>query len=178
MNNSEETRALISKANEALGEITLLVNSASIFEKCKFTETEEDIFDRHMNINFKAPFFLSQDFAKQCTNNGHIVNICDTFTNKRKTSYFAYLLSKKVFRSFSKMAAAELAPKIRVNAVLPGAVEEYSENVDPQFLEKRINELPMKKLVKVDEIIKAILQLEESNLTGQELFLDGGEQLL
>lgn len=177
LNNHADVLQVLPQANAALGEISLLVNNASIFEKCSFAETDEDVFDRHMNINFKAPFFLSQAFAKQ-TENGQIINICDTNVSKNKTTYFAYLLSKKSLSDLTKMLAVELGPRILVNGIFPTTISEFSDNVDQHYLQKRTKDLPLKNITNIVEILDAVNFLINSNLTGQEVFTDGGEQLL
>ena len=173
-----QIKKLVPHAAQELGEITLLVNSASIFEKKKFMDSDEEDFDQHLDIHAKAPFFLAQEFARQCQSGGQIINIIDSFTRHYKSTYFPYLLGKKSLRELSKMLAAELAPKIRVNAVLPGIIEEYRGNLSEDFVNKQLKELPMKKLVTASEVVAAIMLLVNSNLTGEEIFVDSGEQLL
>ena len=88
-----------------------------------------------MNINFKAPFFLSQAFAAQ-TKNGQIINLSDTRVTDNKTAYFAYLHSKKALSDLTKTLAVELAPNIRVNEICPSTISEFSDNVDQDYLQK------------------------------------------
>ena len=178
LGSAESAKKLMQNANAELGEISLLINNASIFEKVKFAETTEDIFDRHHDIHAKAPFFLAQEFATQCKGDGHIINMVDTFIKRNNTSYFAYLLSKKSLANLSKMLAYELAPKIRVNAIMPSAVEEFKSNTDAEYLKNRKSKLPMLEFCSYTDITSAITYLANSNLTGQELYIDGGEQLL
>lgn len=155
----------------------LLINNASIFEQCSFIETTEEIFDRHMAINFKAPYFLTQAFAKHCAA-GQVVNIIDSYVTKNKTPYFAYLLSKKALLALTQMAAMELGPALRVNGISPG-ITEISHEVRPDWLAKKTAVLPLQTIVKVSDIIAAVVQLTESPyLTGQVLSVDGGEHLL
>ncbi len=72
------TRQLMQQAHEQLGPINILVNSAAIFEPATVLDTTEDQWDRHFDINLKAPFFLSQQFAAQVERAGaSIVNIID-----------------------------------------------------------------------------------------------------
>lgn len=178
LNIYSQTRDVLLKANEELGEISLLINNASIFEKYKFMDTDEDIFNRHMNINFKAPFFLCQDFARQCKGSGHIVNILDTKVTQNKTTYFSYLASKKSLAELSGMLALEMAPNIRVNAISIG-VTELSDDIDQQYLDDRVNSLPLKKKTTLDEINKTLSFLIQNDyLTGQNIFIDSGEQLI
>ena len=178
LNDFDDVKNLVNKASEKLGgEISLLINNASIFEKVGFLETSEDEFDRHMNLHVKAPYFLAQAFAKQ-TENGQIINIVDTFTKRNSKNYFAYLLSKKSLANLSDMLAFKLAPKILVNAIFPGAMRGFNENLDPEFLKKRKAELPQQDFASPDDVIKTILFLADSNLTGQKIYIDGGEQLI
>lgn len=176
--NSKEFRKIIPEAAKKLGEITLLINSASIFEKIKFMETDENTFDSNFDIHVKAPFFLSQDFAIQCHSGGQIINIIDSNSIRNKTLHFAYLLSKKSLRNLSHMLSYELGPKIRVNSILPGPLMEYPGNDGSEYLDKRKNSLPLKEFATSKEVISALLYLVDSTLTGQEIFVDGGEQLL
>lgn len=175
--NHEEVSKLVSRAAKELGEITLLVNSASIFEHIRFRESDENAYDAHMDIHVKAPFFLSQEFAFQC-HQGQIINIIDSSVTSNDGGHFAYFLAKKSLRELTHMLAKDLAPSIQVNAVFPGAVEEFSNNVSQEFLSQRMNKLPMKKLATAKDITDAVVLLANSSLTGQEVFVDGGEHLI
>jgi len=177
LNNDAEGKKIFGEANAKLGEINLLVNNASIFEKCPYQETNNDIYERHMNINFKAPFFLSQDFAYQCSSNGQIINISDSKTTQNKSKHFIYLLSKKLLNELTDMTAIDLAPKIRVNAICVGITELSEDN--QEYLEKRLPQLPLERKTKISEITEAVLYLANSDyLTGQKIYLDAGESLL
>lgn len=168
---------LVKNVFSAFPDCNLLINNASIFEQCSFLETTEETFDRHMAINFKAPYFLTQAFAKHCAS-GQVVNIIDSYVTKNKTPYFAYLLSKKALLALTQMAAVELGPAIRVNGVSPG-ITEISYEVRPDWLAKKTAVLPLQTIVKVSDIVTAVVQLTESPyLTGQVLSVDGGEHLL
>ena len=176
--NFAEVRNTMAQASSALGKISLLINSASRFEHVKFMDSEENTYDAHMDVHVKAPFFLSQEFARQCQNGGQIINIIDSSVTQNDGGHFAYFLSKKALRALSKMMAKQLAPGILINAIFPGAIEEFSDNVSKEFLELRKNKLPMKKFVTAKEITDTIILLTKTSLTGQEIFVDGGEQLI
>ncbi len=172
-----QVKTLIPEAKKQLGEITLLVNSASIFEHIKFMESDENAYDTHMDIHVKAPFFLSQEFALQC-HKGQIINIIDSAATKNQRGHFAYFLSKKSLHDLTKMLAAELGPAIQVNAIFPGPIHEFSDNLDQEYLKRRIEQLPQKKLATAKEITGAIIALTNTSKTGQEVFVDGGEHLI
>ena len=172
-----QTRELIREITETVKDLVLIVNSASIFEQAEFLETEAEQFERHMNINFKAPFFISQDFARIC-GKGNIINILDTNIAKIGSKHFAYLLSKKALFDFTKMAARSLGPDIRVNGIAIGTTE-ISEDIPEGYIENNRKNLPMNRVVKILDITTTLLQILENDvLTGQCIFIDGGEQLI
>ncbi len=158
------------------GKIDLLINSASVYEKKSFTQSTEADFDLNINIHLKAPYFLSLLFAKQ--GGSHIINIIDAFTRRSKTMFFPYLLSKKALLDLNRMLAIELAPNVRVNAILPGVMREFSTNLDPDFLAKRKALIPQGDFASAADVIKTIKFLNETDLTGQEIYVDAGEQLI
>ncbi|NBX04169.1 MAG: SDR family NAD(P)-dependent oxidoreductase [Alphaproteobacteria bacterium] len=116
-----QCEALVDSVFQAFPHVNVLVNNASIFERGELKETTLELLARHMRINFEAPVFLTQAFAERCKN-GAVVNMVDARVHQKKHPYMAYLLSKKALLNFSHMAAVELAPHIRVNAVCPGFV--------------------------------------------------------
>jgi NAD(P)-dependent dehydrogenase (short-subunit alcohol dehydrogenase family) len=73
----KQVLALVPAAIQAMPHCDLLVNNASIFERGEFLETSEDLFERQMNVNFRAPFFLAREFAR-LRGKGHIINMLDT----------------------------------------------------------------------------------------------------
>lgn len=168
---------MVSQVFKDFPDCTILVNNAAVFERFSFNDTDEAIFDRHFDVNFKAPFFLTQYFARQCKQ-GQVVNMLDTYTSKHKSPYFAYLLTKKTLHEFTKMAALALGPHIRVNGVAPGLTE-LSEDQDPALVRKKEALLPLRQIATLEQIAAAVLQLVNSEyLTGQILRVDGGEHVL
>jgi NAD(P)-dependent dehydrogenase (short-subunit alcohol dehydrogenase family) len=176
LSNIDEVIKLIPKVLEEFGEIHLLVNNASVFDPGYLKLTQPDLFDEQMNVNLKAPFFLIRDFANLCKT-GNIINFVDTRVTSNKSNFAAYSLSKKGLWDLSKMAALELAPDIRVNAIAPG-VTLAPEDKDETYLQNLAQNIPMKKPGGLDPIIKSVdFILENNHLTGQLLFADGGENL-
>jgi len=176
LNQSNEVEQLIPKVVEAMGTIDLLINSASVFEPAKLSLTPTELFDRHMNINFKAPFILSRNFARTF-NSGIIVNIVDSRIVTNKTNFAAYTLSKKALWEMTKMAAFEFGPEIRVNAIAPGLIL-APEDKDEDYLWKLADHIVMKRPGGLKPILNSLdYILNNDYLTGQLLFCDGGENL-
>lgn len=100
---------LVGRVIGALGPLTLLVNSASLFRNDGFAEIERASWDAHLDINLRAPLVLSRDMAAQGLG-GHIVHILDQRVLAPGPDYFSYTLSKAALWSATRMMAIELAP--------------------------------------------------------------------
>ncbi|MFQ5589253.1 MAG: SDR family oxidoreductase [Nitrospiria bacterium] len=167
---------LIDTACEKLGPLSVLINNASVFEKSDFARVSPADFDQNIQLHLKAPFFLSQAFAKQCEK-GAIINMLDTRVENHDTAYFAYTLSKKALKELTLMSAKTLAPKIRVNGVCPGAILP-PENTGEETLHIVAGKTPMKRPGGVHDILNAVRYLTQSDyVTGEILYVDGGARL-
>ena len=156
--------------------LELLVNNASVFEPATIRETELELFDSHWAANFKAPYFLSRDFAR-LYRKGNIINLVDTRVANNDFAYAAYALTKKALAELTKMAALELAPDIRVNGVCPGFIL-LPPGADANAIEKIKQKVPLNRQGYVEPIEQAVeYVLDNDFVTGQLLFVDGGEHL-
>lgn len=172
----EQVLALMPATLQALPHCGLLINNASVFDRCEFLETTGDLFNRQMDVNFRAPFFLAHDFAKR-VGKGHIINLLDTKIAKTSLPYFAYSLSKKALAEFTKMAAKALAPNIRVNGICPGPMLP-PEGQDMDYLLKLAPTVPLGHVGDPQIVASAVQYLVENEyVTGQWLFVDGGQHL-
>lgn len=176
LSKEKEVKKLFEKVLTDFNDLELLINNASIFIKSTFMETSSSLFDKTFNINFKAPFILSQCFARN-VKKGLIINILDAKIRKNSTSYFAYLLSKKLLFFFTKMAAKELAPNIRVNGIAPGVVLP-PQGKDEEYLAPIIKKIPLGRKASFEELNNTLLFLINNEyITGEVIFVDGGESL-
>lgn len=171
-----EVEMLIPAVLEEMGHLDLLINNASVFEPSHIRETGADLFDRQMNVNLRAPFLLISKFS-QLVGKGSVVNISDTRIVTNQSSFAAYSLSKKALWELTRMAALELGPAIRVNAIAPG-LSLPPEGKDGEYLWKLAENIAMKRPGGLEPILKSIDYIESNTyLTGQLLFCDGGENL-
>src|SRR3546814_15364381 len=108
----------------ALGPLGVLVNNASLFEYDHVETASEDSWDRHLDTNLKAPFFLSQAFAAQLPADvpGNIVNIVDMRVWRLTPHFASYTVAKAGLWTLTQTLAMALAPHILVNAIGPGPV--------------------------------------------------------
>ena len=162
---------------EHFPKLELLINNASIFERISFTDSDLATYQNHMAINATAPIFLTKAFAQQ-VDKGHVINLLDTNITSSHGSHFFYLLSKKTLTDFTKMAARDLAPNIRINGICPGPVLPSDQQL-PGYTAQLEETLPMAELGNVEDIIHAVDYLIASpHVTGQLLFTDSGQHLL
>lgn len=176
LNLADEVEQLISKAADGMGTIDLLINNASVFEPEMFANTTTEFLDKQMNVNFRAPFILTRNFANTCKS-GLIVNFIDTRIVSNKSNYAAYTLSKKALWEMTKMAALEFGPNIRINAIAPGLTLPPEEKGE-EYLWKLSENIAMKRPGGLEPILKSLdFIVNNTYLTGQLLFCDGGENL-
>ena len=177
LGDTAQTELLISQVFEKFGHLDLLINSASIFEPSSLKETTVDSLIQLSQVNLVAPFILMRDFANSAAN-GQIINIVDTRIKNNKSDFFSYSLSKKSLWEMTKMAALELAPHFRINAIAPGAILP-PKGKDQQYLKKIADLTPMKTPPGVIAVLRSIdYIIANEDLTGQLIFCDGGAQLL
>jgi len=172
-----QTLQLIERVHQQFPNLNLLINNASVFQKSNLRTTEMAIFNQDIAINLKAPYILMRDFAKICRK-GDIINILDTNIIKNKTAHLSYLLAKKTLGELTKLSAVELAPQIRVNGIAPGLILPPVEKRDT-YLTRLTQKIPLKKKGHPHQITQSIrFLLDNSYITGQIIYVDGGEHLI
>lgn len=168
---------LISRVISVFPDLTVLINSASIFERGPFLEGQDEDFDRQFHINFRTPFILTRDFARQARA-GLVINMLDTHIQDNVTGYFVYSLTKKSLQSLTEMSAKALGPDIRVNGIAPGLILP-SKDVDQETFERMARKIPLKRSGGPEDIVQAARYfVSQSFITGQVLYVDGGEHVL
>lgn len=169
---------LVEEGRRRFGRIDILVNSAAVFIPGGLEETTEALWEEHFSINLKAPFFLCRAFARQAgTAGGDIVNITDWRTVRPGAYYLAYTLAKGGMAMLTASLAKALAPSIRVNAIAPGAILPPPGR-DEAYLEKVAGNTPLKRHGSPGDVCGALLYLLEAPyVTGQTIYVDGGEHL-
>ncbi|MEC0232829.1 SDR family oxidoreductase [Paenibacillus kribbensis] len=120
---------LFASLDEALEERTgdhrldILVNNAGIGQIVTFEETTEASFDEVMNINVKAPLFVTQQALPRLRDGGSIINISSFVTRVASPSVFAYSMSKGAVDTLTRVLAHQLGSRnITVNAIQPGII--------------------------------------------------------
>jgi pteridine reductase len=176
---ARDVAGVVERARAALGPLDILVNSAAIFEPATLDSVDEDHFDRHVSINMKAPLFLSQAFAAQlgAARPAQLVNIVDWRALRPPAGHLVYTMTKAALVALTRMLAQELAPRVRVNAIAPGAILPPADG-DPSFARRLAERVPLRTMGTTADISRALLFLLQSEFqTGDVLCVTGGEHL-
>lgn len=174
-----EARGLVPAAAAALGPVTLLVNNASIFERDEVDTVSAESWRRHMAVNLRAPFVLSQALAAALPTGGegNIVNLTDQRVWNLTPHFVSYTLSKAGLWTLTQTLALALAPRIRVNAIGPGPTLPSPRQSATQF-RAQARRVPLGGPVAVADIAAAVrFVLETPSMTGQMIAPDGGQHL-
>lgn len=184
-----ETQSLVSRAVEDLGgPLCVLVNNASIFEYDTIETATRKSWDRHMGSNLRAPFVLTQNFAKQAPpavidENGEplaqslIVNMVDQRVKKLTPEFMTYSLAKMGLWALTQTAAQALAPHVRVNAIGPGPTVIGIRQSQKHFDGQRASTV-LGRGANPSDITGALgYFLDAPSVTGQLLCADGGQHL-
>jgi NAD(P)-dependent dehydrogenase (short-subunit alcohol dehydrogenase family) len=180
-----DLRGIVTAAKERWPRIDVLVNNAGIGVETPFLEIPEDEWDRVIATNLKAPFVLSQLVAREMATagGGAIVHIASIDASGGDGPYASYNASKAALLGLNRTMAIELAQHgIRVNCVSPGFThtDMTEEAVPPELLDyllNRFERVPMRRLVKPEEIASACAYLasdDASAITGIDLTVDCG----
>ena len=181
----ENYTALLHKVCQVFPHLNVLVNNASLYEAAPLLGTSMEMWKRQITVNLQAPFFLMQAFAQELKKaraldsetRASIINILDNKIAFPQYPYCAYVLSKKALAELSSMAALEFAPEIRVNAIAPGVLLPKASRKE-HYLQWRLAAIPLQKKGDIRNISLALdYLLKNEFVTGQVLYVDGGEQL-
>ncbi len=160
------------------GRLDALVNNASIIDPESDTVLSTNQYQALLDIHIGAPYYLTSAVAPALKESkGCVVNIVDIYAQRPKNSMAIYSASKAGLESLTKSFALEMAPKVRVNAIAPGAIL-WLENAPPE--ESILSNTPLGRLGTVDEIADAVryLVFDATFTTGQVLTVDGGRTIV
>ena len=175
-----ETETLVARAAAAIGPLTALINSASIFENDDWRSATRQSWDSHIEVNLRAPLLLSQRFAAQLANGvqGNIINIVDQRVLKPTPQFLSYSLSKAGLHWLTTTLAQGMAPRIRVNAVGPGPVLRNARQSAADFDRQRDATLLGHGAAPADICAAVRYLLDAPSVTGQMIAVDGGQHLI
>ena len=180
----EATKELFYTLENTFGQIDILINNAGIIDPNHGTlianQTEQQL-DRIMDVNFKAPFFLSSAATKAMAPRGfgRIINISSIAAYKGEYGHANYSASKGALLSMTKTIAIEYVKDgITANCIAPGAIESRMTAALTEEIKKELTSvIPMGCMGNGNDIAAAVTYLasrEARYVTGQTIHVNGG----
>ena len=176
----------VKTAIDAFGGLDILVNSAGIGSGRPIEDSDEAMWDAHVDVNLKGLFFCCRAALPALRKSkGNIVNIASDAGLMGCPGIVVYCASKGGVVNMTRAMALEVAPDVRVNSVCPGYVDtdmirrdHIDKKDDPAAAEQRmIDYAPLKRIASPAEISQAVLYLASFQarfVTGAALPIDGG----
>lgn len=185
---SQETEVaeMMRQVEQWFGRLDVLVNNAATTQFIAGDDWEsmtEAYWDRILGVNLKGPFFCTKAAAKLLLagEGGAVVNVSSVAGLTGRGSCVAYAASKGALNTLTKTLAGVLAPRVRVNAVLPGPIDSrwIKEGDNNWDLETMTAGFPIPRASRPDEIADGVIFLATGTrmTTGQLLTIDGGQTL-
>jgi pteridine reductase len=169
---------LVGEAAAAFGGLDILVNSAAEMPRTPFGEVTPEVWDQTFALTLRAPFLLSQAAAPRLRERGGaIVNLADLAAFETWPEYIPHGVAKAGVVQLTRALARVLAPRVRVNAVAPGAVllpEAWGE----REAERLASTTPLGRIGTPDDVVSAVRWLLEADyVTGETIIVDGGRHV-
>lgn len=175
----EDCKKIVEYVINKYKKIDVLINNAGISTYNLFTDITDEEWNRTINTNLNSVFYMSQETVKYMIKQkeGSIINISSIWGIVGASCEVAYSVSKAGIDGMTKALAKELGPSnIRVNSIAPGLIDtEMNNDLTKEELDNIINETPLCKIGKPEDIAKCIKWLVEDEFTtGQVISINGG----
>lgn len=171
----------------SLGAIDAVVNAAGVQNTTTALETDDVEWSRIMDVNVRGALWASRAGHRLLLQSrGSVVNVSSVHAVATTPGAAVYAASKAALVSLTRSLALEWAPAVRVNCVLPGAVdtrmlaEGLTRSGQAVGQRRKVLEagIPLQRVGQPAEVAEAILFLADgqrsSFVTGQTLVVDGG----
>jgi glucose 1-dehydrogenase len=171
--------ALIDLTERSLGSPSILVNSASGFPSDTITDVTLDAWRATLDLTLVSPVFATQAFANALPEDldGAVVNITDVRTQTPYREHLSYIVAKGGIDTFTKTAALQLGPRVRVNAVALGVILPPPDE-DDDYAARLAADLPLGRVGGTGPVVASVLSLLENDfITGEIVRVDGGGHL-
>lgn len=182
LQSSLDTRNNIQQAADnaiaTFGQVDVLINNASSFFPTPWGKITDDAINTLMHSNLMLPMVMIQALAPELKRReGAIINLVDIHALRPLADHPAYGAAKAGLISLTKSAALDLAPRVRANAIAPGAIL-LPEQEGDEYEQALTGNVPLARMGNPTDIAEAALFLATAPyVTGQIVAVDGGRTL-
>ncbi len=174
---------------ERFGALDLLVNNAGTTRFIPHSDLDaltDEVWDEILGVNLKGTFYCCRAAAPELgKRNGAIVNVASISAHRATGSSIAYAVSKAGIVQLTRALALSLAPNVRVNSVSPGLVStrwfrsRFGDDAALAQEESFAEATPLRRIASSEDVAQAVVSLLENDLiTGQDLVVDGGKNIV
>jgi 7-alpha-hydroxysteroid dehydrogenase len=182
VNDNDAVTAIVDRTIAEFGRVDVVVNNAGGTMPRPFLDTSAGYLERSFHFNVTTAFVLSKAAVPHMLAAGHgaIVNISSAIGRLRDRGMVAYGTAKAALSHMTRLMAADLAPKIRVNGIAVGSIATSAlETVleDDAIRDEMVRRTPLKRLGEPQDIAHCALYLASpaaSFVTGKLFEVDGG----
>ncbi len=184
-----QVKALVASTVDRYGKLDVLVNNAGTTHFIAHADLDaltDAVWNDILGVNLKGTFFCCRAAAAELKKTGGaIVNMASIAAHRASGSSIAYAVSKAGVVQLTRALALALAPEVRVNSVSPGLVStrwfssRFGDEAAAAQEEAFAKQTPVQKIAMPDDVARAVIALLENDLiTGQDLVVDGGKNVL
>ena len=180
----EQVRAMFDAAIEEFGRVDILINFAGINRDAPFTEITDEQWDSVIAAHLRGHFVCCQEYVFHNPDRpGLIINLGAACGQIGRRNGANFCSAKGGIIALTKCLALELAPRIRVNCLVPGSIKtrEVIERYDLETekgLKKELTTLPMNRLGELEDVAKMVECIISSEFTtGETFYVNGGQYM-
>jgi 3-oxoacyl-[acyl-carrier protein] reductase len=182
----EQARSVVDRLAAAAGRLDVLVNNAgSPLRRARIEDCPTDLWRRVFDVNVTAAFFVTRQAIPHLRASGHgsvINNLTLSIQTGGAGGAGPYAAAKGALQVLTRTLARELAPQVRVNAIMPGVIETRHHEVftTPERMAEYRRETPLGRNGTAEEVAEAVLFLAADAsrfLTGALIDINGGRFL-
>lgn len=188
VSNEGEVTAMFAAVKDRYGRLDVLVNNAGTTRFIAHPDLDaltDEVWDDILKVNLKGTFYCCRAAAPELRKtNGAIVNVASIAGHRGTGSSIAYAVSKAGVLQLTRALAVALAPDVRVNSVSPGLVStrwlrQFDSAAADSQETSNAESTPLHAVATPDHIAQAVMAFVENDmLTGQDVVVDGGKNVL
>ncbi len=179
----EEVARLVAQAHKHLGAIDVWINNAGASANASETQgmSNIEIFERMVEVDMLGTWLCCQEVVRFMRDGGCILNTgwSGALLGVPGLAGQMYAMSKGAIIALTRSLAAEYAPRVRVNCIAPGYIEnEWSGSLSAATRQRMTQNVPLQRWGTAQDILGTALFLASpaaSYITGQVIVVDGGE---